>query len=181
MGGAEQRRVIDLRVQRRRRGLPSGRTLHLIDLENLAGGSAASSADIEIALDGYERLAPFGADDQRVVACGKRLVFPAKDRWPGALVRRARGIDGADRLLLDAADPADVAGRFDRVVVGSGDHIFTDLVLELDRQAVGVCVVSRPEALSSRLRAAAPVVWHLDARPRDDTHSSIMATRTANL
>lgn len=162
MGGAGQGRVIDLRVQRRHRGLPAGRTLHLIDLENLAGGSRAPAADIEIALDGYERLAPFGSDDHRVVACGKGLVFPAKDRWPGALVRRARGIDGADRLLLGAADPVDVASRFDRVIVGSGDRIFTNLVLELDRRDVAVCVVSRPEALSARLRAAAPAVWHLD-------------------
>lgn len=154
--------IIDFGAQRRRRGLPAGRTLHLIDLENLAGGSAATDTEIEIALDGYERLAPFGCDDHRVVACGKGLVFPAKDRWPGALVRRARGIDGADRLLLDAADPTDVALRFDRVVVGSGDHIFTELVLELDHRGVGVCVVSRPEALSARLRVAAPVVWHLD-------------------
>ena len=154
--------IIDLRVQRRRRGLPAGRTLHLVDLENLAGGSAPTATAIEIALDGYERLAPFGCDDHRVVACGKGLVFPAKDRWPGALVRRARGIDGADRLLLDAADPSDVALRFDRVVVGSGDHIFTELVLELDLRGVGVCVVSRPQSLSARLRAAAPVVWRLD-------------------
>ena len=173
MGGAGHGRVIDLRVQRRRRGLPAGRTLHLVDLENLAGGSAASSADIEIALDGYDQLAPFRTEDHRVVACGKGLVFPAKDRWPGALVRRAGGIDGADRLLLDAADPSDVADRFDRVVVGSGDHIFADLVLELDRRDVGVCVVSRPGALSARLRAAASVVWYLD---RD---RAIDLTRTA--
>lgn len=76
--------IIDLRDHRRRRHLPAGRALHLVDLENLAGGSAASTDDIEIALDGYERVVRFGADDHRVVACGKGLVFPAKERWPGA-------------------------------------------------------------------------------------------------
>lgn len=72
----------------------------------------------------------------------------------GALVRRTRGVDGADRLLLEAAEPADVARRFARVVVGSGDHIFTELVIELDRRSVDVAVVSRPEALAGRLRVA---------------------------
>ena len=142
----------------------SGVAIGEADLENLAGGSAASASSIEVALDGYERLAPFGTHDHRVVACGRDVVFPAKDRWPGALVRRARGIDGADRLRLADADPADVARRFDRVVVGSGDHIFSELVVELDRREVAVCVVSRPEALSARLRTMAPVVWFLEAR-----------------
>lgn len=113
--------TIDLGEHRLRRHLPTGRTLHLVDLENLAGGSSASPADVDGAISSYERIAPFGVHDHRVVACGKGLVFPVGDRWPGALVRYARGIDGADRLLLAAADPVDVAARFDRVVVASGD------------------------------------------------------------
>jgi len=161
--------IIDLRERRRRRHLPVGRTLHLVDLENLAGGSAASRVEIDIALDGYEHAVRFGAGDHRVVACGKGLVFPAKDRWPGADVRYARGLDGADRLLLRAADPDDVAARFDRVVIGSGDHIFGELAIELDRRSVGVCVASRRSALSRRLHQVAPVVCFIndDGNVRD--------------
>lgn len=160
--------TIDLTEHRLRRHLPAGRTLHLVDLENLAGGSSASPGDVEEALSSYERIAPFGVHDHRVVACGKGLVFPVGDRWPGALVRYARGVDGADRLLLAAADPVDVAARFDRVVVASGDHFFADLVVELDGRGVGVCVVSRRRSLSRRLAGAAPLVWYLDGEDDGD-------------
>jgi hypothetical protein len=56
--------IIDLRERGRRRHLPAGRTLHLVDLENLAGGSAASPVEIDIALDGYEHAVRFGGGDQ---------------------------------------------------------------------------------------------------------------------
>lgn len=160
--------TIDLAEHRLRRHLPAGRTLHLVDLENLAGGSSASPAEVDAALSSYELIAPFGRYDHRVVACGKGLVFPVGDRWPGALVKYARGIDGADRLLLDAADPADVAARFDRVVVASGDHVFTGLVVELDGRGVDVCVVSRRRSLSWRLAGAAPLIWYLDGEADGD-------------
>ena len=152
----------DLREHRRRRGLPDGRTLHLLDLENLAGGSAATSDDVDAAVSAYEAVVPFVPGDHRVVACGKGLVYPVKDRWAGALVKYARGIDGADRLLLTEAEPEYVAAHYDRVVVASGDHVFSGLVAELDRRGVDVCVVSRRSSLARRLSAVAPVVWYLE-------------------
>ena len=104
----------------------------------------------------------FGPHDHRIVACGKHLIYPVGDCWPGALVRLARGIDGADRRLLEAAAPDFVLHHYDRVVVASGDHAFAPLVVELDRDGVDVAVVSRREALSRALAAVAPVVWYLD-------------------
>jgi hypothetical protein len=144
------------------RHLPQGRTLHVVDVENLAGGSSASEAEVAVALERYERVVRFGPDDHRVVACGKSLVFPVVDRWGGSLVRLARGIDGADRILLDAAAPEYVVRHYRRVVVASGDHAFVDLVVELDRRGVEVTVVSRRDALSRRLEAVAPVVWFVE-------------------
>jgi hypothetical protein len=160
--GAGAEVTIDLREHRLRRHLPAGRTLHLVDLENLAGGSSASPAEIAAALSSYERTVRFAPGDHRVVACGKGLVYPVKDRWPGALVKFARGIDGADRLLLAAAEPAYVAAHYDRVVVAGGDHVFADLVAALGARGVDVCVVSLRSALSRRLEAVAPVVWHIE-------------------
>jgi len=154
--------TIDLRERRLRRHVPKGRALHLVDIENLAGGSGASPSDVDAALAGYERTVRFGAGDHRVVACGRGLVYPVADRWPGALVRVARGIDGADRLLLQAGAAGPAAARFDRVVVASGDHAFAPLVGELARLGVDVAVVCRRGALARRLVAVAPVVRFVD-------------------
>jgi hypothetical protein len=165
MTGVTRPAVIDLRAGRtgaRPRHLPAGRTLHLVDLENLAGGSAADRATVDDAFVRYERVVRFGEGDHRIVACGRRLAYAAKDRWRGALVKAAHGIDGADRVLLAEASPDFVRRRYDRVVVASGDHGFVPLVVALDRFGVEVCVVSRHDALARRLREAAPVVWYLD-------------------
>jgi len=157
--------TIDLRERRVRRDVTSGRTLHLVDLENLAGGSGATEAEVSAALESYERVVRLRWDDHRVVACGRLLAYPAKRHWSGSLVKACHGVDGADRLLSAEAAPAFVRGRYDRVVVASGDHCFTELVIELDASGVDVCVVSRREALARRLAAAAPVVWYLDDAP----------------
>lgn len=156
--------TIDLRDRQGEldRRLPAGRTLHVVDVENLVGGSSVAPASVAAALEAYELVVRIGPDDHRVVACGRGLVFPVVDRWGGSLVRLARGIDGADRLLLEAAAPDYVVRHYERVVVASGDHAFADLVVELDRRGVEVSVVSRRSALSRRLAAVAPVGWYLE-------------------
>lgn len=155
-------RTIDIRDRTLARNIPRGRTLHLVDLENLAGGSSATSADVTGALAAYESVVRFGPADHRVVACAKPLWATAKASWPGALVRAVKGIDGADLQLLADGDARYVGRHYDRAVVASGDHIFVDLVIELDAAGVEVCVVSRRRSLSRRLALVAPVVWYLD-------------------
>lgn len=155
-------RIIDLREGRLRRHLPVGRTLHLVDLENLAGGSGVGLSEVDDALHRYERVVRFRTGDHRIVACARRLAYPAKNRRQGALVKAVHGVDGADRALLAEASPAFVRSHYDRVVVASGDHGFAPLVVELDAAGVDICVVSRRESLARRLRDVSPVVWYLD-------------------
>lgn len=155
-------KVIDLSDRRLGRHVPPGRALHVVDLENLAGGSSAPPASVTAAVAAYERAVGFRPGDHRVVACGPSLGFTAKAAWPGALVKVARGLDGADRLLLAEADPRFVECHYDRVVVASGDHIFAELVARLRLRRVGVCVVARRESLSRRLAAVAPALCYLD-------------------
>jgi hypothetical protein len=154
--------TIDLTERRLRRDLPVGRTLHLIDIENLVGGSHQPAEAVRAALASYGSAVPFGRYDHGVLACGRALGFAAKDAWPGALVKVGHGIDGADRLLLAEADPAYCRAHYSRVVVASGDGCFRSLVVELDQAGVDVCVVSRRKALSRQLELVAPVVWYLD-------------------
>jgi len=129
------------------------RTLHLVDIENLAGGPEQVDRWFQPSLRQYRATAaPRLAD--HVVLAADRTVY-ARTAWDvdrGWSYRFGVGPDGADRALLDAAEPAWVAGRFDRVVVGSGDHAFAPLVVDLLGRGLEVVVVSRPRNLSGRLR-----------------------------
>lgn len=131
---------------------PAGRTLHVLDVENLVGGTGA---DLPVApvFDAYRATVRIGADDHVLLGTGPTMALEASLAWPGALLRVGRGLDGADRALLAETDPGFVAAHYDRVVIGSGDHAFAPLVSRLRALSVAVCVITRDEmSLSADLR-----------------------------
>jgi hypothetical protein len=112
---------------------PTGtRRLHLLDLENLLRDPDATAQDVIRFWEIYTGTAiPIGAADQILVATGIHL---AKTAWfvlPAHRIQwRVRGgVDGADRVLLDACNLPHTADRFDELVTGTGDHAFTDLAI----------------------------------------------------
>jgi hypothetical protein len=142
----------------RSRCRPKGRTYHLIDIENLCGGTAGTGDDdVARAVDRYKRTIAVADDDLVVIGSGPTLAPAAKAAWPSARLVVGRGVDGADQALLDADEPRFLADRFDRVVVGSGDHAFADLVIDLRTRGTAVCVVTRDRTSGSdALRRWAP-------------------------
>ena len=142
------------------------RTLHLVDIENLSGGPRAAAGWFTTSLREFAAVAEVGDGDQ-VVMAADRGVFA---RTAFGVDRRVRyrfgtGPDGADHALLDAAPSGWVADRFERLVVGSGDHIFADLVTDVGRRGCATVVVARPAQLSGRLRRAAAAVRELPDLP----------------
>src|SRR5687767_1286085 len=107
--------------------LPVGRTLHLLDLENLAGSPAPGRARLDLVAAAYRATMPVRDNDHVAVASDVRTALEAGLAWPGARLLAGRGPDGADRALLGATDPAWAATHYDRVVIGSGDHAFAPL------------------------------------------------------
>lgn len=143
----------------------SGRALHLLDLENLAGDPDAGREAVDAVLDGYLARAAVGPVDLVTVALNHRMykrAFLSLAR--GWKVELASGTDACDRALLTGAPVDWVADRFDRLVVGSGDHAFCDLVHGVRRRATSVWVVAPPPFLSRRLAAAASRVVALPER-----------------
>jgi hypothetical protein len=134
------------------------RTLHLIDVENVAGMARPTETQVGAALARYRAAVRVGPSDQIVIAANLTTAAWAKWAWPGALVRAASGPDGADLALLGDADPDHVARRFQRVVIASGDHVFTERARELRARGLHVEVLARPGALSHNLRGSADVV-----------------------
>lgn len=145
-------RTIDLAV----------RTFHLVDLENLSGGPRRSPADHRRAWSAYERTAGVAAPDQVVVAASGLVMSEAVWFLPtGIRAHLANGADGADRVLLAAGDAVWIAARFDRLVIGSGDHAFVELADEVRSLGARVDVVVGRGRCSARYRTAGHTVRRL--------------------
>lgn len=137
------------------------RTLHLIDVENLAGTGLPCPAQIGAVYSWYQQQVGFGAVDHVVLACNHLALVDAAFGWPGARYLVRSGPDGADLELLDVLEHENVVERFTRFVVASGDGIFA-AAAGLAAAGRWVTVVSRREALSARLRLAACDVLYAD-------------------
>ena len=141
-----------------------GRTLHLVDLENLLGARRTE----EVALDGLQRylaLARWAPGDQMVVAADPQIVRQiAFDRPVPWSLHATRGDDAADAMLLAHAPVELVTRRYERLVVGSGDGIFVPRAREVREHGVGVVVIAPPDGVAARfLRWAFPVIeFHAD-------------------
>lgn len=145
------------------------RTVHLVDIENLAGGPERVHRWFAPALRQYESVARPHEGDHVVLAADAsvwtRTAWEVDPRWD---YRFGTGPDGADRVLLERADPDWVVARFERLVVGSGDHAFAPLVAEVRDRGVDAVVVARPRQLAGVLRrTGARVVALPDLPPID--------------
>jgi hypothetical protein len=140
------------------------RRLHLIDIENLVGDRGPSLSQVRHARDLYVGCVAFDAMDQVEVAASSRQTLEnAAFGWPCVHYRVRYGPDGADLALLDVMQHENVAGRFTRVVIGSGDHLFADEAARLAARGVHVTVVSWQRSLSPQLARAAHEVTYLDS------------------
>src|SRR3954466_10514359 len=94
--------------------------------DNLLGDpGCVEPARIRTVFDGYRYVSSFDHGDHVVVAtgCKAQHALAVEVAWPNGCHRRRAGRDGADMVLLEESEWAATAGRFDRVVIGSGDRI----------------------------------------------------------
>ena len=133
--------------------VPTGRALHLVDLENVLGDPWATGPAV---VDAYEAVLHAGdhhAGDLVVVAVNpwmfRTLAFVA--HTPCEL-RVGRGHDGCDLELLGWGSPEWIVARFDRLAVASGDGIFATLVDAVRDAGRAVDVVFGRGGVSRRLQ-----------------------------
>jgi len=153
-------------VPRRRvnvgRWVPSGRTLHLVDIENLMGGPRQGYRAMEAATLAYKDAVTVGPCDHVIVGCNPALMIDVYRAWPHSRIAAMGGPDGADRALLgNLRDARAVARRYHRVIVGSGDGIFGEIAAEIAGLGVPVGVVSQRQSLSYVLARAATFLRYL--------------------
>ena len=139
---------------------PTDRCLHLVDIENLLGNPrpADTQQAVEV-FEAYLAAAVWRPGDLVVVASNPGLMKTLAFQLPDIPCSRrcVRGQDGADRLLLQAV-PNHLPTRFSRLVIGSGDGIFTDLADNTSRTSVETWVVSGVGFVARGLRRTADQV-----------------------
>jgi hypothetical protein len=132
-----------------------GRTAHLLDVENLVGTGRFGASEAQSCRSAYTALGLLNGGDHVIVACNPFSAIHVLDLWPGTRLLTGHGRDGADLALLAAIENEHFEDRFDRIVVGSGDGIFTDAVASFRQTGREVVVVGRQGAIAQRLRFAA--------------------------
>lgn len=139
--------------------LDTVRSFHLIDIENLAGDGLPAIDDAELWLRRYVAVSRWQPGDLTVIAAnrwlGGRLCFAVPRALSHRFVLAPAGRDAADRALMEAADAIDAAHRFDRVVLGSGDHYFAPLAEICRAAGTPFEVVAGKGKVSWRLRRLA--------------------------
>ncbi len=138
------------------------RTLHLIDVENLAGSGLPAEWQVAVVRQAYALRVGISGMDQIVIGCNHKALPSAGYGWPGARYVVRSGPDGADLELLAVITGENIAARFSHIVIGSGDGAFTWAAAALVSAGRKVTVVSRREGLARTLRLAAQNVIYLD-------------------
>ena len=150
-------------------GAAKGRTLHLVDLENLLGDDRCSEVG-RAGLVRYLELARWDPGDQVILAAHPELVRQVGFDPPVPCnLHATRGDDSADEMLLAHAPVELVAARYDRLVIGSGDGIFVRLARAVRAADVPVLVVSRADGVAERFRRWAFPVLSFDLHVDLDT------------
>lgn len=124
--------------------IATSRELHLIDIENEIGKAEPSATEVAQFRHFYLAFNNVPQDAHIVVGASSPLALLAiADGWPGARSVYKQGKDGADLALLEVALNEGAAGRFGKVVIASGDHVFTQAVDTLQARDVDVRVFAR--------------------------------------
>lgn len=118
------------------------RTLHVLDVENLAGTGHLTDVLVAELAAAYTTTVRVGETDHVVLGCAHHNAAAVFFTWPTP----ARGVmrsgpDGADLALLDVLDE-NIPARYTHVIIGSGDHLFTPAIRRLRHAGVRVDVVT---------------------------------------
>jgi hypothetical protein len=145
------------------------RAVHLVDAENLLATASPGPADVRWLTASYAERVGFGPMDQVIIACSHLAFKTIGFCWRGPQYLLRSGPDGADLALLAVLRRDNIAARFPRVVIASGDRIFAPAVTALATSRCEVTVASRRDRLSRSLEhAARHRVIYLDPLGRRD-------------
>jgi len=146
----------------------TNRTILLADIENLIGsGDKPHQNDVQeiiTSLDGaFSHL-----NYQTVVASSHRSAPVVWFFWPNSRKLVRSGPDGADLELLSVLDNEPIVGRYETVIIGSGDHIFANSVSRLASKGLRIIAAVGRGGISRKLQMAVHEVVKLELSVEED-------------
>ena len=128
--------------------------MHLVDVENLLGTPWFTSSAVADLRQIYDAVSSALKPAHYLIgtSASENLIDAGLGWGQGQLVF-SKGKDGAERAMLAEMTIA-TASRYDSVVIGSGDGIFTELAAALQSAGIRVRVVARKRSLSKALSLA---------------------------
>ena len=134
------------------------RRIFFLDLENLLRGSQLDLSQLAAIAGEMERLIGWGKGDQFVVgysrAMAERAVHLANEVWTGCRHVVGSGAGGGKSELIAALLAQPIRANT-KIVVGSGDGLFTAPCRELQDRGASVTVVAAgADSLSAQLKAS---------------------------
>ncbi|GAB2472299.1 PIN domain-containing protein [Jatrophihabitans fulvus] len=139
------------------------RTVHLIDVENLAGTGRLTDAHIRDCRSAYLRAMHVGRNDHVIIGVSHcNNAFAVAHAWPGARILLRSGPDGADEALQMVMESEALERRFARCVLATGDGGFAYAVAALTRRGLSVHIACQAGSVSSKLRLAGATVQQID-------------------
>lgn len=135
------------------RALSKGRSIHLIDIENLCMESNPTEEHVAQAKAAYFQKVQPGANDLfHVTVSSKKNMAAAIFGWGNAAFGCKEGHDGADYLLAELMLDGELGERFEKVYLASGDGGLVPFASSLIKQGINVEVVAVPSGMSAQYR-----------------------------
>ncbi len=144
------------------KALAKGRSIHLIDIENLCLESNPTEEHVALAKAAYiQKVKPGPNDHFYVTVSSKSNMAAAVFGWGNASFGCKEGHDGADYLLAELMIDGQLGERFEKVYLASGDGGLAPFASNLIKQGIDVEVVAVPSALSYQYRLIGANVSYL--------------------
>lgn len=156
------------------------RTHHFLDIENLCGTNDLNTKLVTTTFLDYLKVTSAAETDLFTVTSShhnyKTVAFALKAIRSLHLPLPRSGPDGADLVLIDEIGAARLRKDFDRVCIGSGDHIFAFPLSRLSNRGFQTTAVSRRDSCSTHVtRAADDVIFLPDHTPAHITFTQEIA------
>lgn len=136
------------------------RTLVIVDLENLAGGSEFVGQKSQSIRGMISDVNEENKNTLTIVATGVGAINLCPEvlwHWADSRFLIGSGVGGADRELLNVLSKEPIAESTSRIQIWSGDHCFAPISRKLKRLGCAVEIFANEGSLSRELGAAATV------------------------
>jgi uncharacterized LabA/DUF88 family protein len=143
--------------------LASGRTLYIVDIENLVGASSINQSQVAEARKEILEAVPPSQRYHFYVASSHHNLAAAAFGWPGSQLEARSGQDGADYLVVRRMIEMYNSDNFEKVVLASGDNSMAPYVEILTDAGIEVTVIALDRHISNSLRNLGAKVTVLSA------------------